>query len=831
MLIVPRTRLYGYVYFGEAAEIDRSRAHAQGLVLYVHVGRGNQVRDLVSGVTLDFANGANIVSTARGPMLDCVGANRGAQASASPVNFTFPSNAGSILWAGYCPDQSQITSTARIAGMSYDNGVTAPYDVMTIVADNFFGNLYPTLVWNDGAGTNRSIGNTTERFDADGYCQAVGTIKSGAQQLWVRGNSVGTQASAHTSFGVGTSPQIIFGTYPGLTRNSGQYSQTLAFWCRELTQAEIQDLYVYGPGLMLRRNTTAWSIPKGIAAVSATGNPTGVAASPELGSLIVATSASVTGVAMAPALGTLITTGPASATLAGVSALAAVGSLGNAFVAITGVQGAALAQAPAVGLQSISGVAAGAGVGALTAGGGTSAAPTIAGVLAYPGLGTLTVSFASIPGVSAAAAVGSLAFAIDGTAAITGVTAFSATGQPVGQVTVSYASITGVSCVAAPGSLSVTATAAAAIAGLSAVAAVGSLLGVNTRFALFINGVDRTRMLQADSLQGNRDLTGQTSCNFTLYDRRGQWSNRPPLHLLTAPQAVEPVAEVYIPPEQRKGVLDLGPNDCRWPIGDPQVFRTFGDTDTIKDDWESTGWFNDRPVDADLEPITTTTSGDVGPYPSICAIDSVKRAQAATADGSFQWEIAPVTVSGKGGDVVIDKDEGPLKARLDKIAALRPAFKKDGTITAASSSSINDGAAALVLMRESTAKKLGVKPIAKILAHARHSQAPNLFTTAPVGSIEKLYAKTGWSTKEVDLFEVNEAFAAVAMAAMRDHGISHDKINIHGGACALGHPIGASGARILVTLLGALKKTGGKRGVASLCIGGGEATALALEMA
>ncbi len=213
------------------------------------------------------------------------------------------------------------------------------------------------------------------------------------------------------------------------------------------------------------------------------------------------------------------------------------------------------------------------------------------------------------------------------------------------------------------------------------------------------------------------------------------------------------------------------------------------------------------------------------------AIESVKRAQDATADGSFQWEIAPVTVSGKGGDVVIDKDEGPLKARLDKIAALRPAFKKDGTITAASSSSINDGAAALVLMRESTAKQLGATPIAKIIAHTRHSQAPNLFTTAPVGAIEKLYAKTGWSTKEVDLFEVNEAFAAVAMAAMRDHGIPHDKINIHGGACALGHPIGASGARIIVTLLGALKKTGGKRGIASLCIGGGEATALAVEMA
>lgn len=212
------------------------------------------------------------------------------------------------------------------------------------------------------------------------------------------------------------------------------------------------------------------------------------------------------------------------------------------------------------------------------------------------------------------------------------------------------------------------------------------------------------------------------------------------------------------------------------------------------------------------------------------AIDSVKRAQAATADGSFQWEIAPVTVPGRNGDTVIDKDEGPSKAKLDKIGALKPAFKKDGTITAASSSSINDGAAALVLMRESTAKKLGCTPLAKIVAHTRHSQEPNWFTTAPVGAIAKLYEKTGWNTKEVDLFEVNEAFAAVAMAAMNEHGIAHEKINIHGGACALGHPIGASGARIIVTLIGALKKTGGKRGVAALCIGGGEATAMAIEM-
>ncbi|TCS37436.1 acetyl-CoA C-acetyltransferase [Paucimonas lemoignei] len=212
------------------------------------------------------------------------------------------------------------------------------------------------------------------------------------------------------------------------------------------------------------------------------------------------------------------------------------------------------------------------------------------------------------------------------------------------------------------------------------------------------------------------------------------------------------------------------------------------------------------------------------------AIESVKRAQAATANGWFNNEIAPVTVKGRGGETVIDKDEGPLKAKLDKIPTLKPAFKKDGTITAASSSSINDGAAALVLMRQSTAQKLGLKPIARILGHARHSQAPEWFTTAPVGAIAKLYSKVGWSTAEVDLFEINEAFAAVPMAAMKEHNIPHEKVNIHGGACALGHPIGASGARIIVSLIGALQRTGGKRGVASLCIGGGEGTAMAIEM-
>ena len=212
------------------------------------------------------------------------------------------------------------------------------------------------------------------------------------------------------------------------------------------------------------------------------------------------------------------------------------------------------------------------------------------------------------------------------------------------------------------------------------------------------------------------------------------------------------------------------------------------------------------------------------------AIASTERALKANTDGSFAWEIAPVTVTGKGGDVSIDRDEQPFKARLDKIPGLKPAFKKDGTITAANASSISDGAAALVMMRASTAGTLGCTPLARILAHSVHAQAPALFTTAPAGAIRKVLAKTGWTPSEVDLWEVNEAFAAVTMAAMHELGLPHDKVNIHGGACALGHPIGASGARIVVTLIGALRKTGGTRGVAALCIGGGEATALALEI-
>lgn len=209
------------------------------------------------------------------------------------------------------------------------------------------------------------------------------------------------------------------------------------------------------------------------------------------------------------------------------------------------------------------------------------------------------------------------------------------------------------------------------------------------------------------------------------------------------------------------------------------------------------------------------------------ALESLKRALAANSDGSFDTEIAPITL--KDGSV-IRRDESPFKARADKIPTLKPAFSQQGTVTAANASSISDGAAALVLMRESRAQAQGLKPLARLVAHSTHAQEPGWFTTAPVGAIQKLYEKTGWNTAQVDLFEINEAFAVVTMAAMREHGMAHERVNVHGGACALGHPIGASGARIVVTLLHALKKQHVRRGVASLCIGGGEATALAVEL-
>jgi len=213
------------------------------------------------------------------------------------------------------------------------------------------------------------------------------------------------------------------------------------------------------------------------------------------------------------------------------------------------------------------------------------------------------------------------------------------------------------------------------------------------------------------------------------------------------------------------------------------------------------------------------------------AIQSLKRAQNANKDGSFAWEITPLAIKAGKDEKFIEFDEQPFKANLEKIPSLKPAFRKDGTVTAANSSSISDGAAALVMMRRSTAEKRGLAPLAVVVGHSTHAQEPALFTTAPVAAIRKLLEKTNWTASQVDLYEINEAFAVVTMAAMKEHGLPHDKVNVHGGACALGHPIGASGARIVVTLLGALRKRGLKRGVASLCIGGGEATAMAIELA
>ncbi len=212
------------------------------------------------------------------------------------------------------------------------------------------------------------------------------------------------------------------------------------------------------------------------------------------------------------------------------------------------------------------------------------------------------------------------------------------------------------------------------------------------------------------------------------------------------------------------------------------------------------------------------------------AITSLERAQKANKQGWFAWEITPLAIKAGKEEKFVEMDEQPFKAAMEKIPTLKPAFRKDGTVTAANSSSISDGAAALVLMRRSAAEKRGLAPLATIIGHSTHAQEPGWFTTAPVGAIRKLFERTGWRASDVDLYEINEAFAVVAMAAMKDHDLPHEKVNVHGGACALGHPIGASGARILVTLVGALRKYGGRRGVASLCIGGGEATAMAIEL-
>jgi acetyl-CoA C-acetyltransferase len=212
------------------------------------------------------------------------------------------------------------------------------------------------------------------------------------------------------------------------------------------------------------------------------------------------------------------------------------------------------------------------------------------------------------------------------------------------------------------------------------------------------------------------------------------------------------------------------------------------------------------------------------------AITSLQRAQKANTEGWFAWETTPLAIKAGKEEKFVETDEQPFRANLEKIPTLKPAFRNDGTVTAANSSSISDGAAALVMMRRSAAEKRRLAPLAVVIGHATHAQEPGWFTTAPVGAIRKLLERTGWSAKQVDLFEINEAFAVVTMAAMQEHGLPHEKVNVHGGACALGHPIGASGARIVVTLLGALRKYGLKRGVASLCIGGGEATAMAFEL-
>ena len=213
------------------------------------------------------------------------------------------------------------------------------------------------------------------------------------------------------------------------------------------------------------------------------------------------------------------------------------------------------------------------------------------------------------------------------------------------------------------------------------------------------------------------------------------------------------------------------------------------------------------------------------------ALASLERANRAIHDGAFRWEIVPVAVKAARREGLTETDEQPPKAKPEKIPTLKPAFREGGTVTAANSSSISDGAAALVMMRESEAETRGARPLARVVAHSTHAAEPGKFPTAPIGALQKLFDKTGWDKNSVDLFEINEAFAVVAMAAMRDLGLPHEKVNVNGGACALGHPIGASGARILVTLIGALRVRGAKRGVAALCIGGGEATAMAIEMA
>lgn len=520
MFKLQRKRALSYHGQEGSVSIDWSKPHARGLTLFVQIV-GNQVIDLVTGCPLVLQNGATIIATNRGRMIDCNAANRGAQATARSFHLDWKNNTGSVLWAGSCLSPAPSTFS-RLGGLSYASSTASPYDILNIQVELAFGSYYPVLYFNDGS-SQRSAGNTTVKIDSDpNYCQAVGSVRSGAQTLFVNGKKIGTSTYSISSLAAGSNPQIIFGTYPGQSFNTTTNGQNLCLWNRELTDAEVYDLWAYGPGLLLRRNPSLYIIGGG-SAVNATANPTGVAASAGVGAVTVATTVSISGVSAAAGVGTVTVNPSITVSLTGLSAAPGVGTVARTDAAIAGVAAAALAQAPSVSHDSVRGVAAAPAVGTLTAGGGTSAAPSIAGLVASPGLGSLTVSFASVAGVQASAGVGALVFAADASATIAGVAAFSATGQPIGEVTVSYATILGVGCAPGLGALSVTGTANASLAGATAVPGAGSLLGVNTRFALFVNGVDRTRMLVVNTMSASRDITGQSTATFTLYDARGRY--------------------------------------------------------------------------------------------------------------------------------------------------------------------------------------------------------------------------------------------------------------------------------------------------------------------
>ena len=472
---------------------------------------GNAGLNLITGYKYSPVNGAKIISTQFGRMLDCNGA-KGLVADAEPS--LVAQTPISIFWAGV--HLGNPSTNANYAGVTYTNGDVNPYSGYG-VATNGAGSI--VAQFNDGS--YHDIVDNQPSVIGLNQRNAIGLVYvPGSQALYINSR---IQTSSYSGTTISYSgPKFAIGYDPNNgARDSKSYADVVYVWRRIITRQEFLQLWAQPyavfepPGLRL----FSFANP----AVSSTTTLSGVGAAPGLGSLTVTIGISLTGVAASPAVGTVSVGLNASASITGAAASPSVGSLANGLTAVTGVQGAALAQAPTVVFDSVRGVAAAAAVGALTAGGGASAAPVLAGVAASPNVGALTVSFASIAGVAAAPAVGTLAFSLDATATISGVTAFSATGQPVGEVTVSYATVQGVSAAPHVGTLGVTGSAKASLSGVAGVAAAGSLLGVNTRFALFINGVDRTRMLSMDSMSGNRDMTGQTSCTFTLYDRRGKY--------------------------------------------------------------------------------------------------------------------------------------------------------------------------------------------------------------------------------------------------------------------------------------------------------------------